>query len=231
VSKLPGARRTRSKGSGTGRGKGGANPAAPIPQATRTRAVEIYAAQGMAAAHAATGCAKSSIRRWALRVGVEAGNAAAVAQSAAATEVSLARRREATAAARATLIELQASIAIQASQVELAVLESVAAVAADQAVLRAPGPDEALPASLRRLQAILSGPRLSELVGAKTRAIHDLQLLDGQATEQPEGGLTVRFATPDPSALSAAPEPGAMRIVGPDMTVLELPAAPHRETA
>lgn len=205
--------------------------ATAVPAEVRERAVRLYGEQGLAAAHEATGCSKPSIRRWAKAAGVSAGNAAAVASSAAATEVSLARRRERTAAARATLVELQARIAIEASQAELVVLESLRAVAQDPDVRKpAVTPDgaEVLPASLRRLQAVLSGPRLSELVGAKTRAIHDLQLLDGQATEQPEGGLTVRFATPTPTAITAGPEG---QTGGPDLRVVEIGAEPTQESA
>lgn len=62
--------------------------------------------------------------------------------------------------------------------------------------------DAAAQAAQRRAMALASLPlETRDAVGILTRAIHDLQLLTGQATER--GDLLVQFGVPRPDALRA----------------------------
>jgi hypothetical protein len=71
------------------------------------------------------------------------------------------------------------------------------------------------------LSAVMSGHRLSEVIGSRTRAVHDLLRLTGDGGDQPaDSGLTIVFATPPPAPaeLGAAHHPVII-----DLPALEAP--------
>lgn len=218
----PAARRARSatkRARPMRRGKGGT-----YSDAQRTEALRLVATQGMAHAHKVTGVPKSTLSRWAKAAGVDT-EGTARQRTAAATEAVRARA----ATVRLSTVELLEAHIAQAGQY-LATVAGANAHAADliagldpdlieeRATIAGPvylatDPD-ALAA--QKVAAALAGlplaPRDAE--GLLTRAIHDLQLLKGEATER--GELVVEFGVPRPN-------PGATRVVDQDQLGGEQP--------
>lgn len=161
----------------------------------RQTALAQIAAEGIAATHRATRIPKGTLSGWAKKAAVIPGgdgtDAAKTARATEAAAATLARARE-------QLTVAQSQIALTASALELEVLQAQMAIVEHARA----NPGGVLPVELTgRLSAALGGPRLPDIVGSRTRAIHDLQLLEGRPTEgQPEGGLVVVFATSSPAA-------------------------------
>lgn len=119
----------------------------------KQQALELYATEGGAAASAATGVPRGTIKSWASRLGVDPP----------AAERSKARRDAVVARVERTVAERKVALVTK--------LGEVAEMGVDWAA--------------RMLE---SGDDLSmrDVVGAWTRAIHDLQLLAGDATSRTE---------------------------------------------
>lgn len=180
-------------------------PVAPVkkarrwPPETRQTALERLTTQTIATVHRDMNIPKGTLSGWASAAGIRPGGAERTdGKTSRATEEAARVRRETVARAREQLLVAQSQIALAASALELEVLEAARAVVEHAKTNRS----GVIPVELTaRLDAALMGPRLPDIVGSKTRAIHDLQLLDGQPTEgQPDAaGMVVVFATPPPA--------------------------------
>lgn len=95
---------------------------------------------------------KSTLKSWATKADVAVATPEATAKVAAATEVSVVTRQQKLAAAKETLVDKLADVALKSIEVQLKMLEA-------------------------------GDNRLDHVVGSGTRAIHDLQLLEGGPTE------------------------------------------------
>jgi transposase-like protein len=185
-----------------------ARPTAPAPAARRSpayrysdadkaKAVDVFRRDGLPAAAAAVGADKKTITRWVRAAGVPAPDSAAAA--AAQTAAANAERHRIIAESR----EEQARTLAVTSRA-LANLESRIAELMLKAVAESRTPQGVSDATKRQLETLklLTDPRLNRIVGMRTRAVHDLQLLTGEETER--GGATasvqVLFATPPPNA-------------------------------
>lgn len=175
------------------------------PPETQAQALDLYTTHGLAEAHRRLGIPKSTIRGWASAAGIEAAQVAARSgeQTRAATAASVRRRELALAEVRERLVDRLARQAEEALALEA---EMVGAQLAALRAARRSRRGEAGEALAGRVAQVMAGPRLSNVVGSRTRAIHDLQLLTDNPTEQPVAtGLTIVFATPAPSAAGPAP--------------------------
>lgn len=184
-----------------------ASPGRRYTDEQRAEALRLVEGQGTAHAHKVTGVPKPTLTRWAKAAGLDTGEAAR-RRTAAATEAVRARAAE---VKLSTVDLLEAHIA-QAGEY----LRTVAGVNARAAQLIAGGnPDtitmavgmagpyavlapDSEAAELGKVALALAGlplaPRDAE--GILTRAVHDLQLLRGEATER--GELVVEFNVPRP---------------------------------
>ena len=183
-------------------------PRAAWTDAERDRALEAMQlegpAGGIAGAHRATGIPKGTLSRWAKEAGIDLG-ARARARTAAAGEAVAAKAAE----VRITTVERLERILEQ--QLTTLALMGELEQRATARVLESPirwessiaGPvavpcDYEAEEALGRLDLITRRIVKRDVVGAATRAIHDLQLLKGDATER--GSIVVRFGIPRPSA-------------------------------
>lgn len=167
------------------------------PPETQARALDLYTTQGLAEAHRQLAIPKSTIRRWAAAAGLDAAASAArsVDQTREATVSSLARRHAAVAEASERIVARLAEVAERSLELELELLD------AHLRVVRAARRGSVSQAAAARLEAVLTGHPLRAVVGSRTRAVHDLRLLQGEATEQPgASGLTIVFSAPAPTA-------------------------------
>ena len=213
------AARAARSGSESARGKGTTKRKAgqPYPEATKAKALAMLEADGMAEAHRRTKVPKATLSRWARAAGVDLGEQARQ-RTAAATEAVRARSAEVSA----STVELLEQHIAQAGDY-LATVAGVNALAA-QLIARADpdtisiatgiaGPyavvSDAQAAEVSKVALALAGLPLAvrDAEGLLTRAVHDLQLLRGEATER--GELVVEFTVPRPTA-------------PPEGTVLEL---------
>lgn len=174
---------------------------------TKAAAVALYAEHGLAEAARRTRLAKPTISRWAKAAGVTAPSITERnrAKTEAAMVEAAAARRTRRADAREKLTDMQAHIALLAGQLTIDMLDAAVKVSAAAKV----SPNGMVDATLlARLNAVMSGLRLPDVIGAGTRAIHDLNLLDGEATERPDAaGMVVVFAVSAPSVSPGAPPP------------------------
>lgn len=174
----------------------------------RAEALRLVEEQGTAHAHKVTGVPKPTLSRWAKDAGIDT-EASAARRTAAATEAVRARAAE----VRLSTVELLEQHVAQAGDY-VATIAGVNALAARLIVegkvedlvevstmagpIILPG-DQHQAAELvkiaRALERLPFAPRDAE--GVLTRAIHDLQLLKGEATER--GELMVEFAVPRPT--------------------------------
>jgi transposase-like protein len=151
----------------------------------REQAVALYGSDSLAAAHRETGIPKASITRWARAAGVEPGT----------SNRELVERTEAATTARRSVVEGRA---LTAAEKILPKLEALAMVSLENelavqiGILKGQQPHFA------------DGVSFRDLVGSRTRAFHDLQLLTGAATERTEGA-TVIFAAPRPDRMNQPP--------------------------
>lgn len=177
----------------------------------KAAALALVEEHGTAHAHRETGIPKATLSRWTKAAGIDT---AAIQRhhTAAATEAVRARSAE----VRASTLELLEQHIAQAGDY-LATVAGVNALAA-QLIARA-DPDrievavgmagpyavvtDPLAAEVSKVALALAGLPLAvrDAEGLLTRAVHDLQLLRGEATER--GELLVEFDVPRPTASSA----------------------------
>lgn len=184
-------------------------PGKPYDAELKARALEQLAGEGMAATHASTGVAKATLHRWAKAAGIDLGSQAR-ARTATATEHVRARAAEVTLGTVAlleqhvaqagdllsTVAGVNALAARMLAGMDPDKLERYSTIAGDKVRVTDPDVDEVL----RVAEAIGSLPLATrDAEGILTRAIHDLQLLKGEATER--GELVVEFAVPRPVAI------------------------------
>lgn len=177
----------------------------PYDADVRAQALELYSTRGLADAHHELGIPKPTILRWARAAGVDSAEIAAAAQ---------ARTEAATKAARLELdrrvAEGRAALVPKLVAVANAALDSSSQILAAQRAVEeaaARSADGIVSGVLISRRAVVNdGPPLRAIIGAATRAIHDLQLLTGEETERSATGqVTVVFATPP--APSSTPTP------------------------
>lgn len=181
------------------------------PPEQRKAALLRLEADGMAETHRTTGIPKATLARWAKAEGIELDEQAR-RRTAAATEAVRARAAE----VKLGTVELLEQHIAQAGQY-LATVAGVNALAAQRIAAADPdlikiatgiaGPyavvEEADAQEAAKVALALAGLPLAvrDAEGLLTRAIHDLQLLRGEATER--GELLVEFNVPRPT-----PPPG-----------------------
>lgn len=177
-----------------------------VPE-VRAQAVELLVSDGMAEAHRVTGVPKATLTTWAKAEGIDLGSAAR-ARTASATEA--VRRRA--AEVRASTVELLEGHIAQAGHY-LTTVAGVNALAAqltanvDPALIKVTETpfgssihvEDKETDEVRKVALALSGLPLAvrDAEGILTRAIHDLQLLKGEATER--GEIAVAFNVPRPT--------------------------------
>lgn len=183
------------------RGKGGTY----TPE-QRAKALELVVEQGTAHAHQVTGVPKSTLSRWCKAAGVDT-ETTARARTAAATEATRARSAE----VKASTLELLEEHIAQAGDY-IATLSGVNALAA-RLIARLPADKITRAVGMAGPYAVIDDPDTLEVAnvalalaglplaardaeGILTRAIHDLQLIRGEATER--GELVVEFSVPRP---------------------------------
>lgn len=190
-------------------------PGQPYDEATKAKALAVLEASGMAEAHRRTKVPKATLSRWAKAAGVDLGEQAR-ARTATATEAVRARAAEVTAGvveqleqhvAQAgdylgTVAGVNALAARLLAGMDPANIERYATIAGDRVRVTDADVDEVL----RVAEALGSLPlAVRDAEGVLTRAIHDLQLLKGEATER--GELVVEFSVPRPVAIDPATVP------------------------
>lgn len=196
-------------------------PGNAYPDKVKAKALAMLEADGMAEAHRRTKVPKATLSRWARTAGVDLGEQARQ-RTASATEAVRARSAEVTA----STVELLEQHIAQAGDY-LATVAGVNALAARRII--AADPDQLVEGiGIAGPYVRLEDPEAQELAkvalalgslplavrdaeGILTRAIHDLQLLRGEATER--GELLVEFNVPRPTA---APEGTILEIDTPD---------------
>lgn len=197
----------------------------PYPEATKRKALAVLEADGMAAAHRATKVPKATLHRWAKGAGIELHDDAR-RRTAAATEAVRARAAE----VKLGTVELLEQHIAQAGDY-LATVAGVNALAA-QLIARADPDTISIATGIAGPYAVVSDAQASEVSkvalalaglplavrdaeGLLTRAVHDLQLLRGEATER--GELVVEFNVPRPT-------PGDTTVVDQPRALEEGPA-------
>jgi hypothetical protein len=189
--------------------KSARKPGQPYDEGTRAKAVAQLEAEGMAATHASTGIPKATLSRWAKDAGVDLEGAAQDRTRAAAATVraraaevtaSVVEQLEAHVAQAGDFLGTVAGVNAYAARLLAGMdpdkLKRVQTLAGTAIVVEDPDVDEVL----RVAEAIGSLPLATrDAEGILTRAIHDLQLLKGEATER--GELVVEFAVPRPQPL------------------------------
>lgn len=174
--------------------------------AARSRALELYGSEGLAAAHRELGIPKPTIVRWARAAGISSAEQAAAdrARTEAATRAAQQELAVQIAKGRAALVPKLVHVANAA-------LDSVGArLEAQRAVEKATLDNEYGLVSgglMAKRDAMEAGAPLRAVIGAATRAIHDLQLLTGEETERgTTGQVTVVFAAAPSEAGRPAPK-------------------------
>lgn len=142
----------------------GGRPSVYSPK-QRAAALDLVPKIGLAKAARQLKIPKSTLGGWCKDAGVPTSTEESRAQTVAATAESILTRREQVAKTRANLVGALAEIAELGAAVETARLKTA---------LENAGRGE------------MDLTRLSEVVGARTRAIHDMELLDGRATDRTE---------------------------------------------
>lgn len=195
--------------------RAGATPRARTrwPEETKAEALTLMREEGVAAAHDVTGVPKATLSRWAKAAGVDLDEAARARTATAAQAVR--ERAERAKLDTVKLLEdhigeagsyLSAIVTVNAAAAEaIAGLsdEALTVTVDDDGNVSVAVKDEDT-AKLRKLAMALDTLPLAvrDAEGIVTRAIHDLQLLRGEATER--GELVVEFGgipRPDPSAV------------------------------
>lgn len=203
--------RPRERSTGKARGKG--RRTTPYSVEQRAEALRLLETEGTAHAHKVTGVPKPTLTRWAKAAGIDTGEVAR-RRTASATEAVRARAAEVKAttvelleghlAQAGTFLTTIAGVNARAAQLiasgDPGLIEVKVGMGGPYAVLR----DGSEAAELGKVALALDGLPLAvrDAEGIVTRAIHDLQLLAGEATER--GELIVEFGgipRPDPSSV------------------------------
>lgn len=190
-------------------------PGQRYDEATKAKALAMVEADGMAEAHRRSKVPKATLSRWAREAGIDLEGAAQDRTRAAAATVR-ARAAEVTIGTVAqlerhvaqagdlldTVVGVNALAARMLAAMDPEKLERVATLAGTVVVVRDPAVDEVL-----KVAEAIGGLPLAvrDAEGILTRAIHDLQLLRGEATER--GELVVEFTVPRPVAIDPADVP------------------------
>lgn len=204
------ARPARKSAKGTGARR--ASPGRRYTEEERTEALLLVEEKGTAHAHKVTGIPKQTLSRWTAAAGIDTAGAAR-ARTVAATEASRARAAEVSL----STVELLEQHVAQAGDY-LATIAGVNALAARTIAALDPdlieyvstmgGPvpvvKDRTAQDLKKIADALGSLPLAvrDAEGLITRAVHDLQLLKGEATER--GELVVEFNVPRPAAAPAA---------------------------
>lgn len=209
AARAPRGARSKSKGAR-------ATPAAKrrttaYPAEVKVEALTVLREEGVAAAHDATGVPKPTLCRWAKAAGIDVGEEAR-RRTASATEVV----RERVAQARVNTVQLLEDHIGEAGsylstivRANAAAAEAIAGLAPEALRVVTFEGEEVIEVDDEQAQALAKLARalgdlplaVRDAEGIVTRAIHDLQLLRGEATER--GELVVEFGgipRPDPSA-------------------------------
>ena len=191
--------------------KAGRSSAHRYTPAERAAVLEQLGTLGMAATHQATGIPKTTLSRWAKAGGVDLGETARAltAKASEALKAKGAAARVSTAERLEQLIAASGSYLATTTGANEAAAALIAALDPDLLSLEAglTGPtvvvqDADAQAAQKRALALAGLPlETRDAVGILTRAIHDLALVTGQATER--GELVVNFGVPRPNALEA----------------------------
>lgn len=208
AARVPRPARSKSKGARATSSSGKRRTTA-YPAKVRAEAETLMREEGMAAAHDATGVPKATLSRWAKAASIDLGEDAR-RRTAAATEVVKERVERArvdtvrlledhigeAGSYLSTIVRVNAAAAeaiagLDPSALELVMFEGEEVVEVN---------DEAAKALAKLARALGDLPlAVRDAEGIVTRAIHDLQLLRGEATER--GELVVEFGgipRPDP---------------------------------
>jgi hypothetical protein len=156
----------------------------------RAGALDLIRAEGIAAAHRGTGIPKSTLSRWAVEAGVR--DVPNHEKTAAATAARLRYVEE----AKSRLTEILAAVAETGARLELTILDP-------RHELARPDLPHWVDEDTGEAHPVV-GARLDQIVGARTRAIHDLNLLTGQATANAAIVVRLEIPRPDPRASDAA---------------------------
>lgn len=170
-------------------------------------ALDVIRDDGIAAAHDATGVPKPTLSRWAKAAGiVPAGvDDSRTAAAAAGRRRQLEEARGSTIARLEGIAERAGNYLLDVTTVNAELAEAIAVAPLDSLkalptldgyIVESDDPD--VRAAARRAALLATAPlQVRDAVGVLTRAIHDLQLLKGEATTR--GELVVNFAVPRPS--------------------------------
>lgn len=174
------------------------------PDEVRERALEVMRVDGLAAAHEATGVPKATLSRWGRDAGVDLG--AAVERSRAASSARAAQLADTTVGRLEYILDLSTTVISRHMEALADVAEldddDLGRWSAELGRFIPPDDRSATSKALRRQQLLASsGVPLRDLVGVTTRAIHDLQLLRGEATERGEVSVSFAVPRPDPSTV------------------------------
>jgi transposase-like protein len=175
----------------------------PWPDDVRERALELLRTDGVAAAHAGTGVPKGTLSGWAKAAGVEvpthvkAEQLKAAAQlSAAERTVTLVERLDGIATKSATLLEHLIDGNLDVAELDD---DDLGRWNAELERFVPPEDRTAAAQAMRRQHHLSTLLPARDVVGVLTRAVHDLALLRGEATER--GTIEVSFgAMPRPDA-------------------------------
>lgn len=169
----------------------------PWPDDVRERALELLRVDGLAAAHHDTGVSKPTLTRWARAAGIDLG--AAAEQTRHATTARGAQLAEATTTRLEQIIELSTRGLVRRLEANADAAELDEADLGEWSAelgTYLPAGEEAA-AAVRRYRHLASLEPTRDLVGTLTRAVHDLNLLRGEATER--GDVVVNFGIPRPT--------------------------------
>jgi len=150
---------------------------------------------GLAEASRRLDIPKPTLTRWAVDAGVRSEHSEAETNRRR-TEAARAARSRTLEETRAELTELLSAVALTGARLELTLLDPAHDLARDRLPFVVDeDTGEAHP---------LIAARLDQIVGARTRAIHDLNLLTGQATSNAAVVVRLEVPRPDPRAADAA---------------------------
>lgn len=179
----------------------------------RAEALALVEAHGTAHAHRVTGIPKQTLSRWTTAAGIDT-TAIERSRTAAATEASRARAAQVSASTvelleqhiaqagdfLATVAGVNALAARLIAATDPANLERVVTLAGTEVLVR----DQQAAEVKLVADALATLPlAVRDAEGVLTRAVHDLQLLRGEATER--GELLVEFNVPRPTAPTSPP--------------------------
>lgn len=185
---------------------------APYSPEQRAEALRLVEAQGIAHAHRVTKVPKPTLSRWARAAGIDLEPAARARTKAAAAAVEeratrarltttelLEQHIETTGRYLSTVAHANTTAAELIADLDPQLIKLVATIAGTEAVIE----DETAEAAQLRARALATLPlTVRDAEGILTRAIHDLQLLRGEATER--GTIVVDFPgipRPNPAAV------------------------------